>query len=73
MPSELKRYLDRLANGPLLDPVTKAGPFLKGVGFLPDAPGADITGGLVRRRVEIKERCAKAKPLVVRRRKKHKT
>lgn len=75
MPSELKRYLDGLANGPMLDPVTKPGPYLKGAGFDAILNGAApaCTEELVKRRKAIIERCAKAKPLVVRRSHKHKT
>ena len=74
MSTKLKRYLDSLANGPMLDPVTKPGPFLKGVGFM--ALGGDeaaLTPELVKRRKAIKERHQRAKPLVVPKRRRHKS
>lgn len=72
--SELKRYLDGLANGPILDPVTKPGPYLKGVGFDAILHGETpaCTPELTKKRTAIRAAQLNAKPLVVKRRKGHK-
>jgi hypothetical protein len=65
--SDLKRYLDGLANGPLLDSVTQAP-----VRF-PDAVGpAVIREQLGKRRARITRSERNRKPLVVKRPKRHK-
>lgn len=69
MPSALKQYLDGLANGPLLDPVVP----VKHISLYAEEGREVAKELLTKRRKEIAAACAKTKPLVVRRRKKHKT
>lgn len=62
--SELKRYLDRLANGRLLDSVTSAGRHLR----LHAEEGSEVDGAaLAKRRIAIRDSYLKAAPLKVRR------
>lgn len=69
MPSDLKRYLDDLANGPLLDPVTKPGPFL----YLFAQDDSAVSANLSKKRKTIHEAAQRAKPLVVPRKRRHKS
>ncbi len=69
MPNDLKRYLDSLANGPLLDAVTQAP-------IRPDPDGderAVIGEQLAKRRGVIHKAAQRAKPLVVPKRRRHKS
>lgn len=62
-PSDLRRYLERLANGPILDPVMSA----TRVCQLHAAEGSELaTGELTKRRTAFHQRYMNAKPLVVR-------
>ena len=67
--SALKRYLDSLANGPLLDAVTQAP-------IRPDPDGDERAvideAALLKKRRAIKEAYQRAKPLVVPKRRRHK-
>ena len=70
--SELKRYLDTLANGPLLDPVVSTGRYVQ-PSEPPEGEPVMNSEGLVKRRILIREANQRAKPLVVPKRKSHKS
>lgn len=62
--SELKRYLDRLANGPLLDSAVSVGPYLHGEYIAGETP---VEGDkLAKRRIRLTQAKLKAAPLKVR-------
>lgn len=67
MSSELKRYLDHLANGPLLDPVVP----VKHLYLYAEEGKAVDESELVKRRIGITARHRRYKPLVVRRARKY--
>lgn len=66
--SKLKRYLDQLANGPLLDSVVPIGRYLKADGVPAREPSDNPvdTERLSNRRVAVYEACMNAAPLKVR-------
>lgn len=66
--SELKRYLDSLANGPLLDPVVA----VRRLYLHAEEGHAVDKAALLKKRTAVEAACKRAKPLGVKRRKGHK-
>lgn len=68
MSSDLKRYLDRLANGPLLDPVV----VVKHI-YVHAEEGHELDrANLLKRRTMVAAAAKRAKPLVVPKKRRHK-
>ena len=68
MPTDLKRYLDSLANGPMLDPVVP----VKAIYLHAEEGHAVDKDALLKKRRAIKEAHQRVKPLVVPKRRRHK-
>ena len=68
MSTDLKRYLDSLANGPMLDPVVP----VKAIYLHAEEGHAVDKAALLKKRRVIKEAHQRAKPLVVPKRRRHK-
>ena len=68
MPTDLKRYLDSLANVPMLDPVVP----VKAIYLHAEEGHAVDEAALLKKRRAIKEAHQRAKPLVVPKRRRHK-
>lgn len=69
MSTDLKRYLDSLANGPMLDPVVP----VKAIYLHAEEGHAVDEAALLKKRRAIKEAHQRAKPLVVPKRRRHKS
>lgn len=66
--SALKRYLDSLANGPLLDPVVA----VRSLYLHAEEGHAVDKAALLKKRTTVEAACKRAKPLVVPKRRRHK-